>query len=166
MPATGYKKVTFCCSITLTTLSKCLGTEDTNSWIFESEILSFSFLIYDFSCSRVQGVPCHSLCFIMQGVQSGTHVIALWSHTLQNVACHCFAGISRDIYEKDLTWCHYPQVSQDAFADQGLFTIRQRYKDVGQNHNQKKTPIRSGDRLTTHRAINQNHRSAKTRNKT
>ena len=84
------------CYITfpLTTLNKCLGTEDTNCWSFVGGILSHSCLMYSFSCSTVRGLRCRILRFIMrhtfsmgdrsglQAGQSSTRTLLLRSHAV------------------------------------------------------------------------------------
>ena len=98
------------------TLSKRLGTEDTNCWSFESRILYHSCLMYDLSCSTVRGHHCCVLHFIMchtfwrgdrfelQAGQSSTRNLLLWSHTVVTCSGCRFAEISRDVPKKDVAW--------------------------------------------------------------
>ena len=100
----------------LKTLSKHLGTEDTNCWSFESRILYHSCLMYDFSCSTVRGLRCCVLHFIMchtfwmgdrfelQAGQSSTRNLLLRSHAVVTCSECGFAEISRDVPEKDVAW--------------------------------------------------------------
>ena len=78
----------------LTTLSKRLGTEETNFWSFSGGILSHSCLMYSLSCSTVRDLHCCILHFIMlhtfsmgdrsglQAGQSSTCTLLLWSHAV------------------------------------------------------------------------------------
>lgn len=71
-----------------------MRTANTNSCSFESEIVSYSRLIYDFSCQTVWGLHCHILHFIMhhtfsmgirsrlQAGQSSTYTLLLQSQAV------------------------------------------------------------------------------------
>jgi len=95
----------------LTTLTKRLGTEETNFWSFSDGILSHSCLMYSLSCSTVRGLRCRILRFIMchtfsMGDRSGPHTgqgstrtLLLQSHA---VVTHAECGLALSCWNKQV----------------------------------------------------------------